>query len=101
LQPKKLSKEELQSLIDISSLKRRTELSLDEYTNLHNKLIEDTEYKRGLEAVRRGLTLVDNDKKILGDKFDEKGFKLLGIGEDGIGRYSYNGKEVKLMPIIL
>ena len=101
LQPKKLSKEELQSLIDISSLKRRTELSLDEYTNLHNKLIEDTEYKRGLEAIRRGKTLVDNDKEILGDKFDEKGFKLLGIGEDGIGRYSYNGKEVKLMPIIL
>jgi len=101
LQPKKLDKEELQSLIDISSLKRRTELSLDEYTNLHNKLINDTEYKRGLEAIRRGRTLVDNDKEILGNKFEEHGFKLLGIGEDGIGRYSYNGKEVKLMPIIL
>jgi len=45
--------------------------------------------------------LVDNDKEMLGNKFDEHGFKLLGIGEDGIGRYSYNGKEVKLMPIIL
>jgi len=101
LQPKELDKEELKSLIDISSLKRRTELSLDEYINLHNKLIENTEYKRGLEAIRRGETLVDDDKKILGDKFDEQGFKLLGIREDGIGRYSYNGKEVKLMPIIL
>jgi len=101
LQPKKLSKEELQSLIDISSLKRRTELSLDEYTDLHNKLISDTEYKRGLEAVRRGRTLVENDRDTLGNKFDDRGFKLLGIREDGIGRYSYNGKEMKLMPIIL
>jgi len=101
LQPKELDKEALQSLIDISSLKRRTELSLDEYTNLHNKLIDDTEYKRGLEAIRRGRTLVDNDKEILGNKFDEQGFKFLGLREDGIGRYSYNGEEVKLMPIIL
>jgi len=101
LQPKALSKEELQSLIDISSLKRRTELSLNEYTNLHNKLIDETEYKRGLEAIRRGRTLVDNDREILGDKFDDRGFKLLGISEEGIGRYSYNGKDVKLMPIIL
>ncbi|MFP3289468.1 MAG: hypothetical protein RXO35_03510 [Candidatus Micrarchaeota archaeon] len=101
LQPKELSKEKLQSLIDISSLKRRTELSLDEYTDLHNKLISDTEYKRGLEAVRRGRTLVENDKDTLGNKFDDRGFKLLGIREDGIGRYSYNGKELKLMPIIL
>ena len=101
LQPKALSKEELQSLIDISSLKRRTELSLNEYTNLHNKLIDETEYKRGLEAIRRGRTLADNDREILGDKFDDRGFKLLGISEEGIGRYSYNGKDVKLMPIIL
>ena len=101
LQPKERSKEELQSLIDISSLKRRNELSLDAYTNLHNKHIDRTEYNRGLEAIRRGRTLVENDKETLGNKFDEQGFKLLGIREDGIGRYSYNGKEIKLMPIIL
>ncbi|MGC8776833.1 MAG: hypothetical protein ACP5P2_02730 [Candidatus Micrarchaeia archaeon] len=98
--PVERSREEMASLINIKSLERRIELSEKEYEKLHEKLIEDTEYKRGLEALRRGTTLKENDKRTLGPKYNEDGFKLVSINENGIGSYTYNGKKIKKMPII-
>jgi len=92
---------ETEPYIDISSLETRIELSAEEYQKLHERLIMGDEFERGKEAYENGTTLTEKDASVLNSKFSNDGFKLLYVDSEGKGHYTFNGRPIKAMPIVL
>ena len=98
-EPLRIGKE-AEKYMDISSLENRIEISIEEYKELHERLIRKNEFERGKEAYANSKTLEERDRQVLKNKFSNEGFKLLYVDESGRGHYAFNGEKVKSMPIL-
>ncbi len=81
-------------LVDVSSLDKRIELTLEEYKALYRKRIEEVDSARKEDSV-------ELDKEILRERFVASGFKLRKFSDDKIGDYEFNGKRIRQMPIVV
>ncbi len=87
--------DELKKLVDISSLKRGSELSVNEYRELHSNMIAKEEHETN------GESRIEMDKALLKEKYDGSLFKLVRYGKDRKGIYEFNGEQVRSGPVVI